>query len=448
MSQVDSPPQTTGARGLRADLVAVGVAALLVWAAIEVGIYLNENGFREKVWAAAPPLMGRWDPHLGPGTAVAVVLAIAIVAWGPALTARLSWRAALGLGYLAAVEWTVSLALIDGWEKGFTGRLTTRFEYLAEVDGITDTGVMLREFTDRILVGSPDNWAVHVSGHPPGATLVFVWLDRIGLGGGAAASTACVLVGCLLAVAVPVAVRALADEDAARRVLPFAVLFPGAVWVGASADGLFAGVTATGLALLALGCTAAGRGRRLVLAAVAGLVLGFSVFLSYGMVLLGVLALAVVLYRRAWDVLAVAVVGALAVVAVFAAAGFWWFEGYELVVQRYYQDVGTTREYSYWVWANLAALVLVIGPALVAGLRRCSLRGPHPVLVLVAGALLAVLIADLSGLSKAETERIWLPFAVWLLPAAALLPVRHRTGWLAAQAATALAVNHLVLTGW
>ena len=26
----------------------------------------------------------------------------------------------------------------------------------------------------------------------------------------------------------------------------------------------------------------------------------------------------------------------------------------------------------------------------------------------------AILIADLSGLSKAEVERIWLPFAVWL----------------------------------
>lgn len=448
MSGTQARPRASTRTGLAADAVAVGVAAVLVAAAAVVGVWLNDNGMREKVWASAPPLFGRWLPHVGPGTVAAVVLAVAVVAWGPALAERLPWRGALAAGYATAVGWTFSLALVDGWQRGFAGRLTGRFEYLSEVPGITDTGVMLREFTDRVLVGSPDNWAVHVSGHPPGATLVFVWLDRIGLGGGAAASTACVLVGCLLAVAVPVAVRALADEDAARRVLPFAVLFPGAVWVGASADGLFAGVTATGLALLALGCTAAGRGRRLVLAAVAGLVLGFSVFLSYGMVLLGVLALAVVLYRRAWDVLAVAVVGALAVVAVFAAAGFWWFEGYELVVQRYYQDVGTTREYSYWVWANLAALVLVIGPALVAGLRRCSLRGPHPVLVLVAGALLAVLIADLSGLSKAETERIWLPFAVWLLPAAALLPVRHRTGWLAAQAATALAVNHLVLTGW
>jgi hypothetical protein len=60
----------------------------------------------------------------------------------------------------------------------------------------------------------------------------------------------------------------------------------------------------------------------------------------------------------------------------------------------------------------------------------------------------AVLAADLSGLSKAEVERIWLPFAVWLPAGAALLPVGDRRGWLAAQAATALLVNHLLLTTW
>ncbi|XKK39697.1 hypothetical protein HFP72_02075 [Nocardiopsis sp. ARC36] len=51
-------------------------------------------------------------------------------------------------------------------------------------------------------------------------------------------------------------------------------------------------------------------------------------------------------------------------------------------------------------------------------------------------------------MSKGETERIWLPFVLWLVPAAALLPDRHHRGWLAAQGATALLVNHLLLTGW
>ncbi|MDX3371942.1 hypothetical protein PV387_39185, partial [Streptomyces sp. ME02-6987-2C] len=65
---------------------------------------------------------------------------------------------------------------------------------------------------------------------------------------------------------------------------------------------------------------------------------------------------------------------------------------------------------------------------------------------LVAAGLLALLAADLSGMSKAETERIWLPFALWLLAACAFL-TRPR-GWLTAQAVLALLVNHLVATGW
>jgi hypothetical protein len=65
---------------------------------------------------------------------------------------------------------------------------------------------------------------------------------------------------------------------------------------------------------------------------------------------------------------------------------------------------------------------------------------------LAAAALAAVLVADVSGMSKAEVERIWLPFAVWLAGPCALLP-RTRC-WLAAQAVLALAVNHLLLTVW
>ncbi|MEU9362984.1 hypothetical protein AB0D35_33615, partial [Streptomyces sp. NPDC048301] len=68
--------------------------------------------------------------------------------------------------------------------------------------------------------------------------------------------------------------------------------------------------------------------------------------------------------------------------------------------------------------------------------------------LLTLAAVLALLVADLSGMSKAETERIWQPFVVWLMPAAALLPDPGRRGWLAAQAAVALLVNHLLWTGW
>lgn len=435
----------------RADLLTVGAVVVLVAAAAAVGAYYNRAGSTVKLRAPAAPLYGNWEPRAGLATVFAVLVAVAVVAYGPALAVRLRWRTALVATYAGAVGWTIALAMVDGWQGGLAGRLTTAWEYLREVPGITDIPAMVDGFAARILRGSPDNWAVHVSGHPPGATLVFVWLDRIGLSGGSAAAIVTVLVGGLIAVAVPVTVRALGDAAAARAMLPFAVLFPGAIWIGVSADGLFAGVSAVGIAVLALATRTAGV-RMAALASAAGLLLGFGIFLSYGFVLFGPLALAVVAYRRAWWVLPYAIGAALLVVAVFAVAGFWWLDGYHLVVERYYQDIGAARPYHYWVWANLAALAIMVGLAVVAGVRRVAAdvlrRRLTVVAVLVLGGLIAIAAADLSGLSKAETERIWLPFAVWLLPAVALLPERSHRWWLAAQAGVALAVAHLVATPW
>jgi hypothetical protein len=72
----------------------------------------------------------------------------------------------------------------------------------------------------------------------------------------------------------------------------------------------------------------------------------------------------------------------------------------------------------------------------------------EPSTLLPLAAVAAILVADVTGLSKAEVERIWLPFAVWLPAGAVLLPAPSRRGWLAIQAVTALLINHLVLTGW
>lgn len=404
-------------------------ASLLVVLAVVVGALLGAR----RTFAGFPPLFAQWLPHVGVGTPLALLVAVLVIAKGPELAARLPWRRALGLGYLTAVAWTVSLALVDGWERGFAGRLTTSDEYLHEVPGVTDVGAVLRGFTARILDYQPDSWTTHVSGHPPGALLAFVGLDRIGLSGGAWAALLCVLVGGLTAVAVPVTLKAWGhDEAAARAVLPFAVLFPGAVWIGVSADGLFAGVTACGVALLALG-------RPLL----AGLLLGLGIFLSYGLVLVGVIAL-VVAWRQ-WRALALAALAAVAVAAAFALAGFWWLDGYHLVVERYYQGIAAERVYYYWVWANLAAALLAAGLAPIAGLASAK---RSPALWLVGGALAAILFADASGLSKAEVERIWLPFTVWLTAATAFLPASRRKHWLAVQAGTALLVNHLLLTNW
>src|SRR5690606_40276737 len=100
-----------------------------------------------------------------------------------------------------------------------------------------------------ILLDAPDNWPAHVAGHPPGATLTFVLLDRIGLGGGAWAGLWCITVGATACAAVLVTVRALTDENLARRAAPFLALAPAAVWMGTSADAYFAAVAAWAVAL-------------------------------------------------------------------------------------------------------------------------------------------------------------------------------------------------------
>ncbi|TVZ94259.1 MULTISPECIES: hypothetical protein [unclassified Streptomyces] len=439
-------------RSLRRDLYAAGAAALLVTVAVLVGRHLQDT--YRVLFVHWPPVLAEWDPHVGPGTPAAVLLAAAGVAYGPSLAARLPWRALLVTAWASAMAWILSLALVDGWHRGIAARLTTREEYLRVIGRFHDIPATLRDFTHHIVSGTPAPWPAHVAGHPPGATLTFVLLDRIGLRGGGWAGMWCVTLGSTACVAVLVAVRALADETLARRAAPFLVLAPAAVWLGTSADAYFAAVAAWSVALLALAVTR----RSLLRAAASGLLLGLTCYLSYGLTLFALVAAAVLLLGRDGvrerPALLLALLAGLAVVPLaFTLAGFDWWTAYHLLVTRYYQGVGGKRPYGYWVWANLACTVLITGPATAAGLRRTATaltRRTDPaavrLAVLVCTALVALLVADLSGMSKAETERIWLPFAMWLLPACAYLP--HPRAWLTAQAVLALLLNHLLLTGW
>src|SRR4030095_3732926 len=136
--------------------------------------------------------------------------------------------------WATACAWAFSLAMIDSWQRGFAGRLTTKDEYLREGSGITDIPATMRTFAGRIGDFQPNSWVTHVSGHPPGALLTFVWLDRIGLGGGAWAALLVLLVGSSAAAAIVVAVRALADEATARLAAPFVAVAPTAIWIAVS----------------------------------------------------------------------------------------------------------------------------------------------------------------------------------------------------------------------
>ena len=86
------------------------------------------------------------------------------------------------------------------------------------------------------------------------------------------------------------------------------------------------------------------------------------------------------------------------------------------------------------------------------GIRRAfnreALRARSPLAILIVAFVVVIVWADLSQLSKAETERIWLPFSVWLVAAPALLPSRYHRLSLGVQAAGALLINSLLLTNW
>jgi hypothetical protein len=70
--------------------------------------------------------------------------------------------------------------------------------------------------------------------------------------------------------------------------------------------------------------------------------------------------------------------------------------------------------------------------------------------VLCGAALAGLAVADLSGYARGETERIWLPFAPWLLVAtgAASRNVRGRQGWLAVQVTAALTLQVTAKSPW
>ena len=233
------------------------------------------------------------------------------------------------------------------------------------------------------------------------------------------------------------------------RAAPFLVLTPAAVFMAVSADALIGAVMAWGLACLALST------RRLWWAVPAGLLFGAGVLMSYGMPLMGLIAVAVLVAGRSWRPLPVAAAGALAVVLGFAAAGFAWWDAYPVLKERYFDGIAQDRPQAYWWYGDLACLVVSAGPLLLSGLAAAVATALSParptarvVLLLSGSAALVVALADASGMSKAEVERIWLPFVPWLTVSFALLPEGWRRWGLGLQVLAALVVQHLFYTAW
>jgi hypothetical protein len=389
----------------------------------------------------AAPLVGTFQFRPSARLVAALAVGATVVVAGPFLARRVGWRPLLALAAAAAAAWAVSLALVDGW-AGLTVPLEARTEYLADIGRVGSPGAFLSSFVDRI-----GDYSVHVQGHPPGLLLVLSGLDRVGLGGSGWAATLMIAGGAAAVPAVLVTAREVAGENVARQTAPFLVVAPAAIWIASSADAFYAGVSAWAVALVVVATGRQGL-RSDAYALAGGLLFGAVAFLSYGLVLLAAVPMVVAWRRRRLRPIALAAVGAAPVFLAFLAAGFSWISGLLATRDRYFAGVGSRRPYLEFLVANAAAFGIALGPAIPVAVARLRDRR---LWLLVGGGLLAVGIAMMSGMSKGEVERIWLPLAVWVLPAGAVLAAgrsRVTRAWLGVQAAAAVAVATVVRTSW
>ena len=439
-------PRADPVASTRVEVGVLTALALLVWVGFVAlgrtwGLYLMQAG--DHIVLYTPPLLGGYQPNVPAHLWWAAVVGLAGVIVLPRTSTRLRWWPAVAAGVAGAAAWWVALALGDG-SNGADGLTRGLFwgpdHDTAIVPAANDPLGYIRTFVENLPGGT-----IQTRAHPPGFQLMMAPLERLGLGGVVPVAIVIITVALSGLVAVALTVREVAGEDLARRALPFVALAPAATWLVISTDALFAGVAAWFVFAFA---SATGRtGRRAdVLAVVAGLLAALLALLSYGLVLMAPIVIAVAVARRAWRPLLIAGAVASAAVLAFVPLGFWWGAGL-LATKHEYDTLGVTRPYSYFVFNNIGAWALAIGPATAVALVRLRDRR---LWVLVGGAVAAVALADLSGMSEGEVERIWLPFTLWVLAAGAALGPRPAVvrGWLAVQVMTALVITATVGTLW
>ena len=156
-------------------------------------------------------------------------------------------RSLLVSAYAATWAWIMALAFVDG-PFGLSRVFDRSGEYVYDAQRVTSIPHMLRTFVAHIPADAPDNWHTHVAGHPPGALLFFVLLDRVGITSHLWIGIIVVTLASSAVVAALVALRAMGNESLARTAAPWLVLAPSAIWMGVDGDALFTAIAPGGCA--------------------------------------------------------------------------------------------------------------------------------------------------------------------------------------------------------
>ncbi len=295
-------------------------------------------------------------------------------------------------------------------------------------------------FLDRFAELSP-TLPIHPSAHPPGTLLL---LDGLGIERAKGMAALTIGIGSLAAPLTYALARTLEmEESRCRAAALLLALSPAALLYGVtSTDAMFATFG------LAAACLLVGTG--VIRQALGAAVLALAAFLSWAMLALGAFAAIVVLRTRGLReavtmslIAGVVIVGAYAVL--YAATGFDPIGAIRAAGEAYDLGISNARPYLYWLFGSPVAFAVALGLP-TAWYAARALGTANAVAI---GLAAIILVSVLVGLTKAETERIWLfmgpPAAV---AAASLVPLRRMPLILCALAAQALACSLLLFTIW
>jgi hypothetical protein len=437
-------------RGFQARRAARPAAALVprivifsAAATAAIGLSIRASGGR--LGTALPPFIVSWAPRAEAPALVAVCVMSGGVILGPLAARRVRSPLAFA-ACLLALALALGLALnfarggVHGWYASFDtgpgGSFEAKWEYLP---GLPALSYGPHFFLDRFAELVPA-LPVNVAGHPPGLLLT---LHYLGIDGAAAMAALCIGAGALTAPLAYDLGRTLGDDERGRVAGLLTASAPSLLLFGVtSADYLYATLGLAAACLLVRPARPA-RAAGAVLVAVAA-------FFSWLLLAMAAWAALVVLQREG-PRRAALLAGACALAVLALNASVAAFTGYDPVGALhsteavYRNSLARVRPYAFWAFGSPTAWLVMLGlPTAWLALRSLGRRDQ---VALALGAV--ILAAAVLGFTKAETERIWLPFVpLACVAAAASIDLRRLRPLLLALAAQALAIELLFRTIW
>jgi len=446
----------------RAEQLVLGGAGVAAAATLVTGLAIEATG--QVLGTATPPFVAAFEPAAHPAVVLAVAGLVAAVAGGPRLLrvprhpagfAAAAFVLALGLALAvnAARHGTGDWSAI--FDTGPGGSFEAKNEYLPGLPALSyGAGFFLDRFAELVPA-----LPVNVAGHPPG---LIILLDATGVRSPGALAALCIGAAAAVAPLTYALARTLAPPEAvpvltatgeeevlapaetrARTAALLASLSPALLLYGTtSADAIYAAAAVGAAALLVA--------RRPAVRAAGCVVLAVATLGSWALLSVGAWGAIVTLrregLRRAIVLAAGCAVAVLALNGALAAAyGYDPIGTLRATEAVYRNSLAEVRPYAFWVIGSPVAWGVTLGLPIVGAGLVALVRGSTAALAIFA----VVLIAAVAGFTKAETERIWLPFVPLACVAAAqVVPSGRLRLVLAALAVQALVTQLLFSTVW